>query len=176
MANDTNEIRISAKLRRQLKVEIRALLISRAKIRGMIPYSKLADMITAVQIGPRARLLYDILDEISVEEHSAGRGMLSCIVVHKAGDMEPGVGFFELAERLGKKEGGNLKFWVKEMHEVHAAWEQPKNGGNLARQSPTREVSTALALQIPPLCPPSSMPARTRRRAARTSAPRRISG
>ena len=34
--------------------------------------------------------------------HAAGRGMLSVIVVHKQGDMQPGPGFFELAQRLGR--------------------------------------------------------------------------
>jgi len=31
-----------------------------------------------------------------------GRGMLSVIVVHKEGDMQPGPGFFELAGELGR--------------------------------------------------------------------------
>ena len=32
----------------------------------------------------------------------AGRGMLSVIVVHKVGDMQPGPGFFQLAKKLGR--------------------------------------------------------------------------
>jgi hypothetical protein len=35
-----------------------------------------------------------MLGEISQEEDEAGHGMLSVIVVHKYGDMQPGPGFF----------------------------------------------------------------------------------
>jgi hypothetical protein len=42
-----------------------------------------------------------MLGEISLEG-AAGRGMLSVIVVHKDGDMQPGPGFFELAEELDR--------------------------------------------------------------------------
>jgi len=40
-----------------------------------------------------------MLGEISQEEDAAGRGMLSVIVVHKVGDMQPGPGFFQLAKK-----------------------------------------------------------------------------
>ena len=175
MANDTSGIRISAELRRGLEEETRALLISRARVRGMVSYSDLTERITTVQIGPRDRLLYDILDKISEDEHRAGRGMLSCIVVHKAGDMEPGVGFYELAERLGKNRRDKLSVWVNELHAVHAAWEQPKNCTNLASQPPTQKADGATPSQRSSLCPPL-IPARTTRRAAKTRRPGRVSG
>lgn len=176
MGNGTSGTAISAGLRTQLKEEIRALLISRARVRGMISYTDLAGSVVTVQMGPRDRLLYEILDEISVDEHSAGRGMLSCIVVHKAGDMEPGVGFYELAEHLGKKRRGKLSFWIKEMHEVHAVWEQPNNRAVLADYSPTQEANIPAAAVRSVLRPSSSVPARTSRRAASASRPRRVSG
>ena len=48
--------------------------------------------------------------------------MLTVIVVHKEGDMQPGPGFFELARELGRDTGDVLKCWVDEVRKVHAAW------------------------------------------------------
>lgn len=44
-----------------------------------------------------------MLGEVSVEEEAADRGLLSVLVVHKVGDMQPGPGFFELANELGQE-------------------------------------------------------------------------
>ena len=35
----------------------------------------------------------EMLGEIGTEENAAKRGILTVIVVHKSGDMEPGAGF-----------------------------------------------------------------------------------
>jgi hypothetical protein len=48
--------------------------------------------------------------------------MLTVVVVHKVGDMQPGPGFFELAKMLGRDTGDILKCWVNELHRVHAVW------------------------------------------------------
>ena len=50
-----------------------------------------------------------MLGEISSEEDAAGRGMLTVLVVHRAGDMQPGPGFFELAKQLGRNTSNILK-------------------------------------------------------------------
>lgn len=50
--------------------------------------------------------------------------MLTAVVVHKSGDMEPGEGFFELAKSLGRKTINPLECWIKELHLVHAYWEK----------------------------------------------------
>jgi len=50
--------------------------------------------------------------------------MLSVIVVHKFGDMQPGPGFFELAKKLGRDTSDILKCWVDELKKVHAVWSQ----------------------------------------------------
>jgi hypothetical protein len=47
---------------------------------------------------------------------------LSVIVVHKAGDMQPGPGFFELADRLGRDTSDIIRCWVSELKKVHAIW------------------------------------------------------
>jgi molybdopterin synthase catalytic subunit len=104
------------------KAEARNLMIERAKVRGMIPYSDLATKIKIVHLEAHDQRLFHLLGEISAEEDTAGRGMLSVIVVHKTGDMQPGPGFFELAKRLGRNTSNFLKCWVDELKRVHAVW------------------------------------------------------
>jgi len=48
--------------------------------------------------------------------------MLSVIVVHKHGDMEPGAGFYDLANSLGFDVKDKMKFWISELHKVHGHW------------------------------------------------------
>ncbi len=50
--------------------------------------------------------------------------MLSVIVVHKSGDMQPGPGFFDLAKKLGRDTSDILKCCVGELKKVHAVWSQ----------------------------------------------------
>ncbi|MGA8348140.1 MAG: hypothetical protein WB773_09970 [Isosphaeraceae bacterium] len=81
------------------KEEMRQILVERACLRGMIPYSDLVSRIEAIRMEPDSFALAHMLGEISQEEDAAGRGMLSVIVVHKVGDMQPGPGFFQLAKK-----------------------------------------------------------------------------
>ena len=104
------------------KGEARQLMIARATLRGMIPYSELACGITAAHLEAHDQRLFHLIGEISTEEEAAGRGMLSVVVVHKAGDMQPGPGFFELAEQLGRDTSDILRCWIAELHRVHAVW------------------------------------------------------
>ena len=78
------------------KDEAKHVMIERAKLRGMIPYSDLVGQIHAIHMEAHDPKLFYLLGEVSTEEDEAGRGMLSVIVVHKVGDMQPGPGFFEL--------------------------------------------------------------------------------
>lgn len=102
--------------------EAREALIARAKVRGMMPYSELVKYIGSFCFDAYDQRLFHLLGELSVEEDAAGRGMLSAIVVHKTGDMEPGPGFFELAARLGRKTSDKTKCWVEEIKRVYAHW------------------------------------------------------
>lgn len=104
------------------KAEARNLMIERAKLRGMIPYSDLATKIKTVCVEAHDQRLFHLLGEVSADEDAAGRGMLSVIVVHKTGDMQPGPGFFELAERLGRNTSDILKCWVDELKRVYSVW------------------------------------------------------
>lgn len=104
------------------KREARGILVERAKLRGMIPYSDLVEQIRSMRFEAHDQRLFQLLGEISSEESAAGRGMLSVIVVHKVGDMQPGPGFFELAKRLGRDTSDILRCWVGELKKVHAVW------------------------------------------------------
>lgn len=104
------------------KEEVRQILIERAKLRGMIPYSELVANVKTICFEPGSFALAAMLGEISSAEDGAGRGMLSVIVVHKTGDMQPGPGFFELARELGRDTSDILKCWVNELKQVHAYW------------------------------------------------------
>ncbi len=97
-------------------------MVGRARLRGMIPYSDLVAEVKAIKFHPHDTGFHHLLGEISVEESAAGRGMLSVIVVHKHGDMQPGPGFFELAKSLGHKTNDVLAFWVSELKAVHGYW------------------------------------------------------
>ena len=102
--------------------EATGILIERAKVRGMMPYSDLANKITSILLEAHDPRLFKLLGEISSNEDSQGRGMLSVIVVHKQGDMQPGPGFFELAKELGRDTSDILDCWVKELKKVHGYW------------------------------------------------------
>src|SRR6266511_4745557 len=80
------------------KEEIRRVLIEKARNRAMIPYTELVGLVKSVRFNAYDQRLFAILGQISVEEHEEGRPMLAVLVVHKTGDMQPGQGFFELAE------------------------------------------------------------------------------
>jgi hypothetical protein len=112
-----------------IKQEARAILVDRARLRGCIPYSDLADRIQTIQLEAHDPRLFHLLGEISTEEDRAGRGMLTVIVVHKDGDMQPGPGFFELARRLGRDTSDILVCWISELKKVHAYWSRGKASG-----------------------------------------------
>ena len=97
-------------------------MIQRAKLRGMIPYSELVEQIDTVTFQAHDQRLFHLLGEISVEEDAAGRGMLSVVVVHKRGDMQPGPGFFILGQHLGYNTKDLLRFWIEQLNKVHAVW------------------------------------------------------
>lgn len=88
----------------------------------MIPYSDLVSQIESIKLSAHDKRLFHMLGEISSEEDAAGRGMLTVVVVHKSGDMQPGPGFFELAQSLGRDTRDILKCWITELHKVHAFW------------------------------------------------------
>jgi hypothetical protein len=104
------------------KKQAKDSLIDRARVRGMMPYSELIQNIKAIPFEAHDVRLFYLLGEISEEENAAGRGMMSALVVHKTGDMQPGPGFFDLAKKLGKNTSDIVTFWISELKKVHAYW------------------------------------------------------
>jgi hypothetical protein len=106
----------------QAKTEARDALIERARVRGRMPYSELVSRISSIDLEAHDPRLFHLLYEISTSEASEGRGMLTAIVVHKHGDMQPGPGFFELAKSLGRDTKDLLACWIGEFNKVHDYW------------------------------------------------------
>ena len=104
------------------KAEGKAILSACARRRKMIPYSEFVKEIHSIRLEPHDLRLFNMLGEISSEEDAAGRGMLSALVIHKAGDMQPGPGFFELAKNLGHDTSDVVKFWIDQVNKVFASW------------------------------------------------------
>ena len=104
------------------KQEIRTVLIDRAKQRSMITYSDLVAFVKAVNFNAHDHRLFSILGQLSIDEHERSRPLLSVLVVHKNGDMQPGEGFFELAEHLGRDTSDVLKAWITELQKVYQHW------------------------------------------------------
>jgi hypothetical protein len=71
------------------KTEMTTVLRGVAGERGMISYSGLVQKVNTIQFEPDSYNFWRMLGEISNEEAAQGRALLSAIVVHKNGDMEP---------------------------------------------------------------------------------------
>jgi len=104
------------------KREAREKLVEVARLRGRIPYSELVTHIHSISIAEHDPRLAHFLGEISEAEDTAGRGMLTAVVTHKSGDMQPGPGFFELARRRGRDTSDLIRCWVGEFNRVHDYW------------------------------------------------------
>ena len=98
-------------------------LITAAKYRGTFTYMEIANILGIHKPGSHmAKQVGKILGEISEDEASLGRPMLSAIAVGVEG--KPGPGFFGLARDLGKLTAGDdeQKFWEKERKAVYEYW------------------------------------------------------
>jgi len=104
------------------KDEAKAVLVRVARARQVIAYSDLAPQIQSILFLPTYQRFFFLLREISAEEHRAGRGMLTAVVVHKAGDYQPGPGFFELARDLGLNVTDTDRLWIEQVNNVHDYW------------------------------------------------------
>jgi hypothetical protein len=109
------------------KKEMHAILVEIAKMKNTIPYSELVQKIKTIVLEPESYALANMLGEISKEEDLKNQGMLSVIVVHKDGDMQPGEGFFKYAEELGRDTSDKLKCWIEELNRVHGFWSNNKS-------------------------------------------------
>ena len=104
------------------KAEAREAMIAVAARESVTAYSELVEKITTCRLEPQSPQLAHMLGEISTDEHRAGRGMLTVVVVHKTGDLMPGPGFFKLACSLGHLVDEREAFWIRELKMVCANW------------------------------------------------------
>jgi hypothetical protein len=100
-------------------------LVAAARHRGTATYQELADLIglpvTGAYMGSEVG---QVLAEISEDECGRNRPMLSAVAVSTNG--KPGSGFYELARKLGKLEGGEPedRFWEAEKQKVYERWQR----------------------------------------------------
>ena len=117
---------IKRKVWERTKEEMKIAIIEQAKREDMISYSKLLNYIKSLKLNieeiDHRSIMAEMLGEISLAEDKAGRGMLSALVVHKTGDREPGQGFFDYAEILGRDISDKTKCWVREVNRVYSYW------------------------------------------------------
>lgn len=104
------------------KQEARQIMIARAGRGRTIACSELVAEIKSITSQSRDPRLFHFLGEISTEEDALGHGMLA--VVHKSGDMAPGPGFYDLAERLGRDTADKDRCWAEELRRVFDHWAQ----------------------------------------------------
>jgi|ERR1700733_3857931 hypothetical protein len=101
-----------------------AMIATVRSAKGMIAYGDLTSKITALRMAPDSHALRELLGDVSRAENTAGRGMLSVVVVHKDGPNRgrPGNGFFTLAQELGHDTHDREKFWISEFEKVRKFW------------------------------------------------------
>ncbi|MFC2165399.1 hypothetical protein ACFLT2_10450 [Acidobacteriota bacterium] len=102
-------------------------LVSAARYRGTVTYQEIAQLIGLPLKGSyMGSEIGHLLGEISEDEVSNGRPMLSAVAVNVQG--EPGPGFFVLARELGKEfddsREGRRKFWESELHKNYEVWKK----------------------------------------------------
>jgi hypothetical protein len=98
-------------------------LVNAARVRGTFTYTEIMNAMGLRPVGGyMSRVTGQILAEISEDEVSYGRPMLSSIAVGVHGNI--GEGFFKLARVLGKLSPGEdeAEFWEKERQAVYDCW------------------------------------------------------
>ena len=122
MKRDNFDHRFPEDIWDKAKAEAREAMIEVARREATISYSDLVQRIESCRLEPQDPRLAHMLGEISTTEDAAGRGLLTVVVVHKRGDMQPGPGFFELAQRRGRDTSDRVRFWSEELKKVYAFW------------------------------------------------------
>ena len=85
------------------------------------------DLSELIDLPPRSRRLYQILDSINLHEHREDRHLLSALVVRRGFGI-PGSRFFVQAKRLGRYDDSSgdatahATFWVDEVHHIWDHW------------------------------------------------------
>lgn len=100
-------------------------LIMAARYRGVVTYQELAKLMGLPLKGSHmGKEIGYILGEISEDEASYGRPMLSVLAVSVSG--EPGEGFYKLATEWGRLKEDTIEakraFWEQEKAAVYETW------------------------------------------------------
>ena len=108
--------------------QVRAEMIKAAKREDTILYTDIASIMGLPSSGHyMSREVGHMSGEISEDEHSQGRPMLSAVAVSVRTRI-PGSGFFDLARSLGKLQDSSGQaerhFWEEEKVAVYVAWQE----------------------------------------------------
>ena len=95
------------------------VLVARAREGRTITYGEMA---TAMLLSPQSAQFTDTLNELSRTENTAGRGLLSVLVIRQR-EGTPGSGFFRLARELGHQFDDDEQFFREEVERVTAQWQ-----------------------------------------------------
>jgi len=106
------------------KNQAREVMYKVAAHEKTIAYSDLVAQIEAVYMDPHDPRLAHFLGQIASEDDDNGLGLTTVVVVHKTGDMQPGPGFFEMAEGQGRVVNDPTEFWVEELKRVYEQWSE----------------------------------------------------
>ena len=101
--------------------ELREAILEAARDRTMTNYTDVSAKVTAIPVTPRSPALFHLLGEVLEEEYKTTGLALTALVVHRAGDMEPGSGFYRMARKAGATFSDPHEFWVRQ---VKAIFEQ----------------------------------------------------
>jgi hypothetical protein len=98
------------------------LLVRRARLknRELVTYGELVAQLPLAISHDDHRLSY-LLDEISTEEYTEGRGFLTALVVHQD-NRRPGAGFFTMARRCGAEVHNEDAFYMGAFNQVVEYW------------------------------------------------------
>jgi len=100
-------------------------LLGAARDGRRVSYAEVSDILGSLAADPD--MISDanqLLEEMSEDEHEAGRPMLTALVV--TGKSIPGDVFFSVARRLGRLASADpaeeMKFWMAEERSVYDTW------------------------------------------------------
>jgi hypothetical protein len=100
-----------------------------AQNRTTITYSDLCNELaiaTGIRLEPHETPLAGLLGQVNVLEQEEQKPLISCVVVHKAGDSKPGPGFWNMAKEMGldigATEADRERYWIAELNRCYATW------------------------------------------------------
>jgi hypothetical protein len=108
--------------------QVRGEMVQAARQDRLVYYPDIADIMGLPPSGHHmSKEVGQMSGEISEDEHSQGRPMLSAVAVSVTRRI-PGSGFFDLARSLGKlqdsSEQAERRFWEEEKTAVYATWQE----------------------------------------------------